>query len=103
MAYVLIGYTINAGSMTKDGQNITWDNRIIRFITDSGSSDFDIGFSPFQQKFKVDELTKFLHVQPNLVNDTLNHLLNKKVDVVFGPVDGVLQVKSFRLYDDKTA
>ncbi len=103
MAYVLIGYTINSGSMTKDGQNITWDKREIRFITDVGSTDTEIGFSPFEETFKCEELSKILHVQPALVNDALNQMLNKKVDVSFAPVKGELKVKSFGLCSDKTA
>lgn len=97
MSYVLIGFSVQSGSMTKDGQNITWDNRVVRFITDVGESQTDIGFSPFEQKFKVDELSSILHVQPNMVNDVLKSMVNKSVTLSFAPVSGELKVRSFGL------
>ena len=86
MSYLVIGYQVKIGNMTKNGEAISWNNRVVRFITDVGSDSENVGFAPFEFSFKIDELSKILNVQPNLVNDALNQLLQKEVYVNFAPV-----------------
>lgn len=97
MSYLVIGYQVKIGSMKKNGEDISWNNRVVRFITDVGCDSENVGFSPFEFSFKLEELSKILNVQPNLVNDALNQLLQKEVYVNFAPVNGELKVKSFGL------
>lgn len=100
--YVLIGYTINVGEFTPDDQpekKIPYSNREIWFITNCGENTYNKGFKPFKEKFKLSELAKILNVQPNdsLVNDALNALVNKAVNVQLAPVGDSFKVVYFEL------
>lgn len=99
MKTVLIGYKISEGSMKKNGEDINYNSRTIRFISDMGANDEDIGFSPFEQKFKIADIAKILGVNPNSndVNAALNNCINKAVICQYAPVFGVLQVVGFVL------
>ena len=67
MKTALIGFKISRGEMDKNGEKVPYNSRTIRFITDMGQSEADaahlgdkddVGFSPFEAKFKLDELAK---------------------------------------------
>lgn len=97
MKTILIGFKISEGEMVKNGEKVAYNSRTVRFISDMGSNDEDIGFSPFEQKFKLAELAKILGVNPNShdVNDALMNMVNKAVICQYAPVFGVLQVVGF--------
>ena len=112
MKTILIGFKVSIGSMKKDGQTITWNNRDVRFITDAGESEDNVGLSPFEAKFKVEEIAKILGVEPfvkdssgNLipnnrdVNDALALCIRREVECTYAPVSGVLKCTGFRLVD----
>ena len=98
----LIGYKISVGEMddkSNPGNKIPYNSRTITFITDMGESDTYKGFSPFDAKFKLDELAKILHVNPTNedVNHALNMCLTKDVICNFAPVFGELKCVGFML------
>lgn len=99
MKTVLIGYKISEGSMTKNGEQINYNSRTVRFITDMGATNEDIGFSPFEAKFKLEDIAKVLGVNPNSqqVNEALNMIINKPVVCSFAPVFGELKCVGFKL------
>lgn len=99
MKTVLIGYKISEGSMTKNGEQINYNSRTVRFITDMGATDDNIGFSPFEEKFKLEDLARVLGVNPNSqqVNEALNMIINKPVVCSFAPFNGVLKCVGFKL------
>ncbi len=100
MKTVLIGFTINVGSFKgEDGQPIEYSNRELTFITDSGEDQKNIGFKPYNEKFKLADLARILKVQPNddIVNDALKVMVNKAVWVQFAPVANTLKVVNFGL------
>lgn len=89
---VLIGYEIKTGKFPneKTGELINYNNRILRFITDTGATSDNIGFSPFEVKLKMEDIAKSLGIgqNDNYVNDTLNKYLNKEFDVIYAPRNG---------------
>ena len=95
----LIGYKISIGSMKKEGQEVPYNSRTIRFITDMGETDEDRGYSPFEAKFKLQDLAKILGVNPmdKDVNDALHICIGKDVVCNFAPVFGELKCVGFRL------
>lgn len=99
MKTVLIGYKISIGTMDRDGKQVPYNSRTVRFITDMGANDDDIGFSPFEAKFKLDDLAKIFGVNPNNndVNEALNSCVNKAVVCSYAPVYGELKCVGFKL------
>ena len=101
MKTILIGYSINEGTMKdkKTGDDIRYNSRVIRFISDMGANDKNIGFEPFEAKFKMDDLARILCVNPDSqsVNEALNRCINKAVVCTYAPVYGVLSVVGFSL------
>lgn len=99
MKTVLIGFKISEGVMQRDGKDVPYNSRTVRFITDMGANDEDVGFSPFEAKFKLEELAKVLGVNPNSnsVNDALRACVNKAVNCQFAPVYGELKCIGFTL------
>ena len=102
MKTVLIGFKINIGEFTPDDQpdkKIPYSNRELTFITDVGEDSYNIGFQPYKEKFKLNDLARILKVQPqdSLVNDALRVMVNKAVTVQFAPVGDSLKVVSFAL------
>lgn len=108
MKTALIGFKVSRGEMDKNGEKVPYNSRTIRFITDMGQSEADaahlgdkddVGFSPFEAKFKLDELAKILKVNPYDadVNAALISLINKSVICQFAPVYGELKCVSFEL------
>ena len=100
MKTILVGYKISIGTMKgKNGEDVNYNSRTVRFITDMGANDEDIGFSPFEAKFKLDELAKILGVNPDTyqVNEALNMHINKAVLCTFAPVYGELKCVGFKL------
>ena len=99
MKTVFMGYKINIGFMDKNGEKVPYSSRTLRFVTDMGATDEDIGFSPFESKFKMSDLAKVLCVNANDrdVNEALNSIINKAVVCTFAPVFGELKCVGFKL------
>ena len=96
----LIGYKISIGTIkSKEGQDVPYNSRTIRFITDMGETTEDIGYSPFEAKFKMNDLAKVLGVNPNDtdVNAALNVCIFKDVECAYAPVYGELKCVGFKL------
>lgn len=95
----LIGYKISIGTMKKDGEDVPYNSRTITFISDMGENETYRGFSPFDAKFKLNDLAKILGVNPNDndVNTALNMCITKDVVCVYAPVYGKLEVVGFKL------
>lgn len=91
---ILIGYEIKIGKFPneKTGQLVEYNNRILRFISDSGATPENVGYSPFEVKLKMTELAKSLGIgaNDNFVNDTLTKNLNKEFEVSFAPKNGAM-------------
>lgn len=99
MKTVLMGYKISIGTMEKNGEKVPYNSRTVRFETDMGANDENIGFSPFEAKFKLEDLAKILGVNPNNndVNDALTACINKAVVCQFAPVYGEMKCIGFKL------
>lgn len=92
MKTVFIGYEKRVGSFPskETGEIISYSNRFLRFITDSGASKSDIGFKSFTtDRLKLGELAEILGVPENdeAVDKALAALLNKPVRTSFAPKD----------------
>lgn len=97
---ILIGFEVKSGVIKRAGQeDFVYDNREITFISNSGNSSKRVGFFPFLEKFKLEEVAEILGVQPSdqLVDDALFNMVNKPVIVDYAPVKGELKVTNFRL------
>lgn len=97
---VLIGFEVKSGRIDRPGQEpFVYDNREITFISNTGNTSKRVGFFPFMEKFKLEEVADILGVQPDdrLVNDALFNMVNKPVTVDYAPVKGELKVTNFRL------
>lgn len=99
MKTILIGFKISVGEMDKNGEKVSYNSRTVRFITDMGSNDDDLGFSPFEAKFKLADIAKVLGVNPNNndVNEALKTCINKAVICQYAPVYGELKCVGFTL------
>lgn len=98
----LIGYKISVGEMPDKNdpkKMVPYNSRTITFISDMGENETYKGFSPFDAKFKLNDLAKILGVNPNDrdVNDALNNCITKDVLCVYAPVYGKLEVVGFKL------
>lgn len=90
MKTLLIGFEIKKGEFTseKTGEVITYNNRVLRFITDTGSNGKDnFGYAAFNEKFKLNELAEMLGVAENetSVDSVLQNGLQKEWDVLYSP------------------
>ena len=100
MKTVMIGYKISIGIMKgKNGEDVNYNSRTVRFITDMGANSENVGFEPFEAKFKLDDLARVLGVNPDniQVNEALNRCINKSVVCTFAPVFGELKCVAFSL------
>ena len=97
MKTILVGFKISIGEMDKNGQKVPYNSRTIRFMTDMGATEEDIGFSPFEAKFKLADIAKVLGVNPNNndVNEALKACINRPVICQYAPVYGELTVVGF--------
>ena len=100
MKTILIGYEIRKGTFkSKDtGEDVAYSNRNLRFITDIGANETDIGFSQFiAEKMKLSQLAQILKVPENdeAVNKALSALLSKEVNTQFAPVAGTMKLVWF--------
>ena len=97
---VLIGFEVKAGAVPRQGQeDFVYNNREITFISNTGNSSKRVGFFPFMEKFKIEELAEIFGVQPSdsIVNDALRNLVNKSVFIEYAPIKGELKVTNFGL------
>lgn len=98
---VLIGYEIKTGRFPneKTGELIPYNNRVLRFITDSGTSLDNIGFSQFEVKLKMEEVARCFGIGLNdqYVNETLSKNLHKEFEVLWAPKNGSMTCVGFRL------
>ena len=90
MKTLLIGYEIKKGSFTseKTGEVIDYNNRILRFITDSGSTKENVGYAPFSEKFKMTDLAKCFGVPETdvSVDAVLQNGLQHEWELAYRPV-----------------
>ena len=89
---ILIGYEIKSGTFPneKTGELISYNNRVLRFITNDGETKDNIGYAPFEVKFKMADLAKSLGVGEGdgFVNDCLSTNLHKEFEIHWRPVNG---------------
>lgn len=89
---ILIGYEIRTGSFTneKTGELVEYNNRKLRFITDSGATKDNIGFEAFTVQFKMKDLAACFRVgeSDKLVDDVLNQSLHKEYELSYAPKNG---------------
>lgn len=97
MANVFIGYEIRKGAFTKNGEEITYNNRILRFITDAGSDKTHIGYDSFSAKMSLEAVAASLGCQPSdsLVDAKLNELIQHEVSLSYAPRNGENTLISF--------
>ena len=100
MKYILIGFSQNVGTFTDKvtGELVSYSNRSLRFITDSGAGGNEFGFSQFTaDKLKLAQLADILKVQKTdeAVNNALLGLLSKDVNVQFAPINNELKLVWF--------
>ena len=90
MKTLLIGYEIKKGEFTseKTGELITYNNRVLRFITDSGSTKDNVGYAAFSEKFKMSELAQCFCVPENdsTVDSVLQNGLQHEWELAYRPV-----------------
>lgn len=98
---VLIGFEIRSGSFPneKTGELVPFNNRVLRFITDSGVTSENIGFSQFEVKLKMEDVAKCFGIGKNdqYVNETLAKNLHKEFEVLWAPKNGSMTCVGFRL------
>lgn len=100
MKTIFIGFTRRVGTFTseKTGEVISYSNRDLRFITDSGATSDNIGFSQFTaEKMKLSQLAQILKVNEDdkAVDTALNDLLSKNVNLQFAPVGDQMKLVWF--------
>ena len=97
---ILIGYEIKTGTFTSDksGEVIPYNNRFLRFITDSGSKEDNVGFSQFIVKTKLADLAGYLGIaaNDNLVNDVLKNNLHREFELAWAPINDTMQCVGLR-------
>lgn len=98
---VLIGYEIKTGKFPneKTGELIPYNNRVLRFITDSGVTSENIGFSQFEVKLKMEDVARSFGIGINdqFVNETLSKNLHKEFEIHWAPKNGSMTCVGFRL------
>lgn len=115
MKTFLIGFSRSIGSFTseKTGELIEYSNRDLRFITDSGANQDNIGFAQFTaDKMKVGQLAQILKInnfdrmdkasQDNAVDEGLKKLINREVNVQFAPVGDKIKLVWFSAAEAET-
>ena len=97
---ILIGYEIKIGTFTSDktGEVLAYDNRVLRFVTDSGAKEDNVGFSQFKVKLKLADLAKYLGVaaNDNLVNDVLKNNLHHEFELAWAPINDSMECVGLR-------
>lgn len=91
MKTVFIGFTRKVGSFTNrdTGELVEYNNRELRFITDSAPNSDVVGFSSFSvPKMKLEQIAQILKVQKNdeAVDNALKALISQEVNTQFAPV-----------------
>jgi predicted metal-dependent TIM-barrel fold hydrolase len=98
---VLIGFEIKNGKFTneKTGELVEYNNRVLRFITDSGQTSDNIGFAQFEVKLKMEDVARSFGIGLNdqYVNETLSKNLHKEFEVLWAPKNGTMTAVGFRL------
>lgn len=101
MKTILIGYEIKIGTFPseKTGEVIAYDNRVLRFITDSGAKEDNVGFSQFLVKMKLEDLARSLGVpaDDNSVNNFLKSNLHHEFELAWAPSNDVMKCVGVRL------
>lgn len=91
-----VGFKVNKGSFLPDGstKEMSYNSRVLHFVTDDGLPDDFFGMQPISEKIKVDVLAQYYGIDPNadnvdaLVNTKLGELLQRDILFDFGPVNG---------------
>ena len=92
---ILVGFIRSVGDFTdkKTGEIIKYSNRTLHLISDDGSDDDNIGFSPFDvEKIKLKQLSSILLCREDdtAVDNALKALINKHVNLRWAPRNGEL-------------
>ena len=97
MANIIIGYEIRKGTFNKNGDEITYNNRILRFISDAGRDKTHIGYDIITAKMSVEAVASSLGCQPadSLVDSKLNELIQHEVILNYAPRNGENTLISF--------
>lgn len=97
---ILIGFERSVGNFTNKstGEFVEYSNRVVKFITDSGSDSTHVGFDFFEQKIKMSDLALFLSVKADddIVDNALKALIHKPVELSYAPRKGELLVVGFK-------
>lgn len=101
MATILIGYEVRKGEFPnpKTGELIPYNNRILKAITNDGEDNHNVGYSAFEEKLKLSELSSWLGVSENdaSVDSLLKQSINKPVEFKRAPRNGEFSVVGFKI------
>lgn len=97
MSTIFIGFEIRKGKFLneKTGEMIPYSNRMLRAITNDGADSSNFGFAAFEEKVKSSDLSKWLNVSEESVDNTLKNLINKEVEFKRAPKNGEFVVMGF--------
>ena len=104
--YKFIGYVTAKGSMVKNGDTITWNNRQLKFITDNVADEVT-GWDRYEVKVKATDLCKWFGINAekeddvnSQVNAYLNSVLGDMFTLDFVPRNGNLELNKMVLVTD---
>ena len=97
MSTIFIGFEIREGTFPneKNGEMISYSNRMLRAITNDGADSSTFGYAAFEEKVKASDLAKWLNVAKCNVDNTLKNLINKEVVFKRAPKNGEFVVVGF--------
>ena len=100
MSTYLVGFERRIGEFPNDktGELISYDNRLLRCVTNDGQNKDIFGFSAFEVKMKMSDIADSLGVSANgeAVDTSLKNLFRKEIEIVYAPRNNVMTVVGFR-------
>ena len=100
MSTYLVGFGRRKGEFANDktGELISYDNRLLRCVTDDGKDKDNFGFMGFEVKMKMADVADSLGVSENgqSVDSSLNNLCRKEIELIYAPRNNVMTVVGFR-------
>lgn len=100
MSTYLIGFERSKGEFPNDktGELISYDNRLLKCVTDDGNNENNFGFSGFEVKMKMSDVANSLGVSENgnAVDTSLKNLSCKEIEIIYAPRKNVMTVVGFR-------
>lgn len=91
MKTLLIGFTISSGVFTPEGstEEKPYNNRVLRFVTDSNENETSRGYDFFSVKLKAETLCKNLNLADDkALNTFLESTLNEEYTLDYAPQNG---------------